>query len=63
MAEFASVVPWLMLNRQGLNVLIHPLSDDSVRDHDIDCAWLGTPVPLNLHVLSRGYRPGLLPSA
>ena len=62
-AEFASVMPWLMLNRRGLNMLIHPLTDDSVRDHDTDCAWLGTPVPLKLHVLSRAYRPELLPSA
>jgi len=61
--EFASVVPWLMLNRHGLNVLIHPLTDDSVRDHDSDGAWLGTPVPLRLHVLRRAYRPELLPSA
>jgi aromatic ring-cleaving dioxygenase len=62
-AEFASVVPWLMLNRRGLDVLIHPLTDDSVRDHDTDGAWLGTPVPLKLHVLSRAYPPELLPSA
>ncbi|HTV90235.1 MAG TPA: DOPA 4,5-dioxygenase family protein [Stellaceae bacterium] len=62
-AQFASVVPWLMLNRRGLNVLIHPLTDDSVRDHDTDGAWLGTPVPLKLHVLSRDYRPELLPLA
>ena len=62
-AQFASVVPWLMLNRRGLNVLIHPLTDDSVRDHDTDGAWLGTPLPLKLHVLSRAYRPELLPSA
>jgi aromatic ring-cleaving dioxygenase len=62
-AEFASVVPWLMLNRRGLDVLIHPLTEDSVRDHDTDCAWLGTPVPLRLHVLSRAYSPELLPSA
>lgn len=52
-----------MLNRRGLNVLIHPLTDDSFRDHDTDGAWLGAPVPLKLHVLSRGYRPELLPSA
>jgi aromatic ring-cleaving dioxygenase len=62
-AEFASVVPWLMLNRRGLDVLIHPLTDDSVRDHDTDGAWLGTPVPLKLHVLSRAYRPQLLPAS
>ena len=62
-AEFASVVPWLMLNRRGLDVLIHPLTDDSVRDHDTDCAWLGTPVALKLQVLSRAYSPELLPSA
>jgi aromatic ring-cleaving dioxygenase len=62
-AEFASVMPWLMLNRRGLNVLIHPLTDDSVRDHDTDGAWLGTPVPLKLHGLRRAYRPELLPSA
>jgi aromatic ring-cleaving dioxygenase len=57
------VVPWLMLNRRGLNVLIHPLTNDSVRDHDTDCVWLGTPVQLKLHVLSRAYRPELSPSA
>ena len=62
-AEFANVVPWLMLNRGGLDVLIHPLTDDSVRDHDTDAAWLGTPVTLKLHVLSPTYRPELLPSA
>jgi aromatic ring-cleaving dioxygenase len=62
-AEFAAVVPWLMLNRNGLNVLIHPLTDDSVRDHDTDRAWLGAPVPLKLHTLRRAYRPELLPAA
>lgn len=62
-AEFASVVPWLMQNRRGLNVLIHPLTDDSVRDHNTDGAWLGTPVPLKPHGLRRTYGPELLPSA
>ena len=27
--EFQKIVPWLMLNRQGLDVLIHPLTDSS----------------------------------
>src|SRR5208282_2994104 len=60
-AEFQNVVPWLMLNREGLDVLIHPLSGDSVDDHSRYALWLGTPVPLKLETLRRGYRPELLP--
>lgn len=44
-AEFQNVVPWLMLNRAGLGVLVHPLTDDSADDHSIYALWLGTPVP------------------
>jgi aromatic ring-cleaving dioxygenase len=62
-AEFARVVPWLMMNRDGLSVLVHPLTDDSVRDHDSDGLWLGTQVPLRLHRMRPGYTPDLLPSA
>ena len=62
-AEFLNVVPWLMLNREGLDVLIHPLTDDSVEDHSRDALWLGTPVPLKLAALRPTYRPELLPTA
>jgi aromatic ring-cleaving dioxygenase len=62
-AEFGNVVPWLMLNREGLDVLIHPLTDDSVDDHSKYALWLGTPVPLKLKTLRRTYRPELLPTA
>ena len=27
--EFQKIVPWLMLNREGLDVLIHPLTENS----------------------------------
>src|SRR5947199_7976303 len=27
--EFENVVPWLMLNREGLDVLVHPLTESS----------------------------------
>jgi aromatic ring-cleaving dioxygenase len=54
--EFAGLVPWLMLNREGLDVLVHPLSDDSVADHTRFAAWLGTPLPLRIDVLRRGSR-------
>ena len=61
--QFQPVVEWLMLHRDGLDVLIHPLTDDSVDDHSIYAMWLGSPVPLKLDVLRRNYRAELLPSA
>jgi DOPA 4,5-dioxygenase len=54
--EFPLVVPWLMLNRQGLNVLIHPQTDDSVADHTRFALWLGSPLRLRIDVLRRGPR-------
>jgi aromatic ring-cleaving dioxygenase len=62
-SEFGALVPWLMLNRNRLNILVHPLTDDSVRDHDSDGLWLGTPVQLRLHRMQPGYTPDLIPSA
>jgi aromatic ring-cleaving dioxygenase len=62
-AEFGALVPWLMLNRNKLNILVHPLTEDSVRDHEDDGLWLGAPVPLRLHRMQPGYAPDLLPSA
>jgi aromatic ring-cleaving dioxygenase len=61
-SEFASVVPWLMMNRDGLSVLVHPLTDDAIRDHDGQELWLGKQVPLRLHVMRPDYTPDLLPS-
>jgi len=61
--QFQPVVEWLMLHRGGLDVLIHPLTDDSVKDHSAYAMWLGAPVPLKLHVLRRNYRAELLPSS
>src|SRR5207245_10143184 len=61
--QFQPVVEWLMLHRDGLDVLIHPLTDDSVDDHSIYAMWLGSPVPLKLNTLRRNYRAELLPSA
>jgi len=52
--QFPNVVPWLMLNRDGLDVLIHPLTDDAVDDHSRYASWLGTPVPLKLETLPHG---------
>jgi aromatic ring-cleaving dioxygenase len=59
--QFDRVVPWLMLNREGLDVLVHPLTTDAVVDHTDFAIWLGNPVPLRLHTLPHG-RGGRLPS-
>ena len=32
-AEFQNIVPWLMLNREGLDVLVHPLTESNYDDH------------------------------
>jgi aromatic ring-cleaving dioxygenase len=61
-AEFQSVVPWLMLNRDGLDILIHPLTNDSVEDHSRYALWLGAPVPLRLAALRPIYSSELLPT-
>src|SRR5262245_40449975 len=49
--QFRELVPWLMLNREELDILVHPLTGDSVADHTRYAAWLGTPLPLRLNVL------------
>ncbi len=53
-AEFPRVVPWLMLNRAGLSVLVHPRTGDDYEDHARFPLWLGTPLPLRLEALRRG---------
>lgn len=49
--EFARVVPWLMLNRDGLSILVHPNTGDEVADHDLNPLWLGAPLPLDIPFL------------
>lgn len=61
--EFQNIVPWLMLNREGLDVLVHPLTESSYDDHSKNALWLGTPVPMKLDVLRPKYSESLLPTA
>jgi aromatic ring-cleaving dioxygenase len=63
-AQFSTVLPWLMLNREGLDILIHPLTADMVDDHTVYACWLGNPIELSLgHMKRRGYPEALLPKA
>lgn len=60
---FQAVIPWLMLNREGLDILVHPLSDDEYEDHTAFALWLGKPIALKLETLPHGpYPERLLPA-
>jgi aromatic ring-cleaving dioxygenase len=50
-AEFARIVPWLMLNRSGLTILVHPETDNAYLDHAENALWLGNKLSLRLEVL------------
>lgn len=45
-------LPWLMLKREGLSILLHPETGDDYRDHSAHAAWLGAALPLRLDVFS-----------
>jgi aromatic ring-cleaving dioxygenase len=62
-SEFQDIVPWLMLNRDGLDVLVHPLTESSYDDHSKNAMWLGAPVSLKLDILRPQYSEGLLPAS
>lgn len=49
--QFGKVVPWLMLHRQELNILVHPETGDDVADHTLHSLWLGEKLELNVEVL------------
>ena len=50
-AELAELVPWLMLNRGPLDVLVHPEAGDDLADHRDHAMWLGEKLPLRLGAL------------
>jgi aromatic ring-cleaving dioxygenase len=50
---FATLVPWLMLNREGLDILVHPSAGDAFTDHTDYAMWLGTRLPVNEPALKR----------
>jgi DOPA 4,5-dioxygenase len=49
----AAFVPWLMLNRDGLTVLLHPETGDDYVDHTDHAVWYGATLPLRLEMFKK----------
>jgi aromatic ring-cleaving dioxygenase len=47
-----SFLPWLMLNRDGLTILLHPGTGNDYADHSDHAVWFGAVLPLRLEVLN-----------
>ena len=47
---FATLVPWLALNRDGLTVFVHPNTGDDLADHRDRAIWLGDSQTLDLSI-------------
>ena len=48
--QFAGLLPWLALNRDGLIVFAHPETGDHLKDHRDHAIWLGTGLDLKLDI-------------
>ena len=46
--DFGKIVSWLQLHSDGLSILIHPVTNDDMRDHRDCTMWIGTPEALDL---------------
>jgi len=48
---FPALVPFVMMNRMGLTVLLHPESGRPRDDHTVNATWMGAVIPLKTDVL------------
>lgn len=56
-AQFAELLPFLLLNRRGLRILVHPNTGAPRDDHLVHALWLGEPLPLKGEVLPLSESP------
>ena len=55
-SDLIFMIPWIMLNRKSLSVLIHPNYNESLLDHTERAMWLGEKLDLNLESLKEKKR-------
>jgi aromatic ring-cleaving dioxygenase len=51
--QFDSIIPWLDAHRGALDVFVHGLSGDALKDHTDFAYWLGEEWPLDLRQFQR----------
>jgi aromatic ring-cleaving dioxygenase len=56
--QFSTLVPYLMLNRMELTVLVHPQSGRPRDDHTSNALWMGSVLPVNVASPRHGEKPG-----
>jgi DOPA 4,5-dioxygenase len=49
--QLAAVLPWLVLNRNGLTVFTHANTGDAIKDHTAHVIWLGPSETLDISKL------------
>jgi aromatic ring-cleaving dioxygenase len=49
--QFPTLAPFLMMNRMGLTILLHPESGRPRDDHTINAVWMGEVLPLITKIL------------
>ncbi len=50
-ALFPEIAPFVMMNRMGLTVLLHPESGRPRDDHTLHATWMGEVLPLKTEIL------------
>jgi len=50
--QFAQLLPWLALNRNGLVIFCHTDTGDHLADHTKHVIWLGEAQPLDLSIFN-----------
>lgn len=51
LAEYGSIIEWLIRHYNRFSILIHPETDNSHDDHTSSALWLGDPIRLDLSKL------------
>ena len=52
-AAFDQIIPWLMINRQGLTIFTHPETGDHLTDHRDRAIWMGEVLELDLSIFDQ----------